>query len=167
MEPALTVPGTLLPGDPAPLSLANTGDRLSLLTFGFTECPDICPTTLSDWRRVRQQLGADTSRVRFVFISVDHRKDTPAGAAAFARHFDATFIGVAPDSLQLKTLLPYFQAEAVYTPAADGHGTEVGHTTHSYLIDARGRISLFYTFATDPEPIARDIRRMLAKGAGE
>jgi len=164
MDPALTVPGTLLPGDPGELSLANTEGKLTLLTFGFTECPDICPTTLSDWRRVRQQLGADTSRVRFVFVSVDHRKDTPASAAAFARNFDPTFIGVAPDSVKLKTLLPFFQAEAVYSPAASGHGSEVGHTTHSFLIDARGRISLVYTFATEPEPIARDIKKMLAKG---
>jgi len=163
MDPALTVPGTLLAGDPDAISLANTDGKLTLLTFGFTECPDICPTTLSDWRRVRRQLGADTSRVRLIFVSVDHRKDTPATAAAFARNFDPTFIGVAPDSTKLKTLLPFFQAEAVYSPAASGHGTEVGHTTHSFLIDAKGRISLVYTFATEPEPIARDIKRMLAK----
>lgn len=166
MDPALTVPGTLLPGDAGDVSLANTGGKLTLLTFGFTECPDICPTTLSDWRRVRRQLGADTSRVRFVFVSVDHRKDTPAMAAAFARTFDPTFIGVAPDSMKLKTLLPFFQAEAVYSPAASGHGTEVGHTTHTYLIDAKGRISLVYTFATEPAPILNDIRKMLAKGEG-
>ncbi len=164
MDPALTVPGTLLPSDPGDISLARTEGKLTLLTFGFTECPDICPTTLSDWRRVRQQLGHDTSRVRFVFVSVDYRKDTPTSAAAFARHFDPAFIGVAPDSLKLKTLLPFFLAEAVYSPAASGHGTEVGHTTHSYLIDAKGRISLVYTFATEPEPIARDMKRMLAKG---
>jgi len=167
MDPALTVPGTLLPSDPGDVSLANTGGKLTLLTFGFTECPDICPTTLSDWRRVRRQLGADTSRVRFVFVSVDHRKDTPAMAAAFARNFDPTFIGVAPDSTKLKTLLPFFQAEAVYSPAASGHGTEVGHTTHSFLIDATGRISLVYTFATEPAPILNDIRKMLAKGEGK
>jgi protein SCO1/2 len=164
MAPALTVPGTLLPSDPDDISLANTGGKLTLLSFGFTECPDICPTTLSDWRRARRQLDADTSRVRFIFVSVDHRKDTPATAAAFARNFDPTFIGVAPDSTKLKTLLPFFQAEAVYSPAASGHGSEVGHTTHSFLIDAKGRISLVYTFATQPEPIARDIKRMLAKG---
>lgn len=164
MDPALTVPGTLLPSDPGEISLANTGGKLTLLTFGFTECPDICPTTLSDWRRVRRQLGADTSHVRFIFVSVDHRKDTPAMAAAFARNFDPAFIGVAPDSAKLKTLLPFFQAEAVYSPAASGHGTEVGHTTHSFLIDAKGRISLVYTFATEPAPILHDIRAMLAKG---
>ncbi len=165
MDPALTVPGTLLPSDSGDVSLANTDGKLTLLTFGFTECPDICPTTLSDWRRVRRQLGADTSRVRFVFVSVDHRKDTPAMAAAFARNFDSTFIGVAPDSTKLKTLLPFFEAEAVYSPAASGHGTEVGHTTHTYLIDAKGRISLVYTFATEPAPIVNDIRRMLSGSA--
>lgn len=161
VESALSAPGTRLAGAPDTISLSNTGGKLTLLTFGFTECPDICPTTLSDWRRVREHLGADTSRVRFVFVSVDHRRDTPASAAAFARQFDPTFIGVAPDSAQLKTLLPYFDAEAVYTPAKDGHGLEVGHTTHSYLIDAKGRISLMYTFATEPEPIVRDIHRMV------
>ena len=164
MDPALTAPGTKLPGDPDTISLASPGGRLTLLTFGFTQCPDICPTTLSDWHRVRSQLGRDAASVRFVFVSVDHRKDTPTSAAQFARRFDPRFIGVAPDSAHLATLLPYFQAEAVYSPGASGHEAEVGHTTHSYLIDTKGRISLVYTFATEPEPIARDIHRMLARG---
>lgn len=164
MDPALTVPGTLLPSDPGNVSLANTEGKLTLLSFGFTQCPDICPTTLSDWQRVRTQLGRAAASVRFVFVSVDHRKDTPTGAAEFARRFDPVFIGVAPDSAQIKTLLPYFQAEAVYSPGSAGREAEVGHTTHSFLIDAKGRISLVYTFATQPEPIARDIKRMLARG---
>ncbi len=166
MVPSLTVPGTRLPGDPDTISLANPGGMLTLVSFGFTECPDICPTTLSDWHRVREQLGADTSRVRFLFVSVDFRKDTPTSAAEFARRFDPTFIGVALDSVRLKPFLSFFQAEAAYTPSPSGKGSEVGHTTHSYLIEGSGRIALVYTFASEPEPIARDIRRMAAKESG-
>ena len=162
MDPALNVPGTPLPIEGGTLSLADTGGRITLLTFGFTECPDICPTTLSDWHRVRTALGPDSSRVRFLFVSVDHRKDTPASAGSFARRFDPSFVGISPDSATLVRLLPFFQAEAAYSKAGTGAAPEVAHTTHSYVIDPRGRITLLLPFGTEPASIVHDVKRMLA-----
>jgi protein SCO1/2 len=139
------------------LSLARADGRATLVTFGYTACPDVCPTTLSDWRRVRARLRSDAARVRFVFVSIDWRHDTPAGADAFARRFDGAFIGLAADSQQVAALMPAFRGEAGYGPAA----SEPGHTAYSYVIDRAGRITTLLPFAADPAVVARELREAL------
>jgi len=83
----------------------------------------VCPTTLSDWRRLRRALGPDTARVRFVFVSVDWRRDTPAVAAAFASRFDPTFVGVTADSTTLLGLLPSFKVASQYQATQGARAT--------------------------------------------
>jgi protein SCO1/2 len=144
------------------LSLARSGGRLSLVTFGYCSCPDVCPTTLADWHRVRRRLGPDAERVRFVFVSVDYRSDTPEMAAAFARRFDPAFEGVALDSLEIRRVLPPFKAQAAYETSPGGQLIGVSHTDYTYLVDDRGRIRLGYEFSSDPGLVARDLRSLLA-----
>ena len=74
--------------------LAGQRGRVVLLFFGFTSCPDVCPTTLSDFKQVRQRLGKDADRVSFVFITVDPDRDTPERMAKYASGFDPSFIGL-------------------------------------------------------------------------
>jgi protein SCO1/2 len=102
------------------LSLARPNGLLSVVTFGYTACPDVCPTTLADWRRVRARLGRDADRVRFVFVSIDYRHDTPEIATAFANNVDPGFIGVAVDSQRISAVLAPFKAEAAYETSPDG-----------------------------------------------
>jgi len=166
MEPALAAPDVALWGSgPRPLSLAHPDGRPTLLAFGYTSCPDVCPTTLSGWRRLRERLGADGDRVRFVFVSVDYRNDRPAWVGDFARHFDPRFIGVVADSLALLRMLPRFKADAGYVPLPGGHGSTVAHTAYTYLIDGRGVIRRGYDFDADPGGVRADVRRMLRAGS--
>ena len=79
--------------------------RWMLVYFGYTHCPDVCPTTLADWARVRGQLGDDADGVRFVFVSVDPERDDPARSMAYARQFDPSFVGLTADRAGLPTLL--------------------------------------------------------------
>lgn len=141
----------------ATLSLARADGRATLVTFGYTACPDVCPATLSDWRRVRARLGSDAERVRFVFVSIDWRHDTPAAADGFARRFDRAFVGVAADSQQVATLMPAFRGEARY----DGAASEPGHTAYSYVIDRAGRITTLLPFAADPAGVTQALREAL------
>jgi protein SCO1/2 len=161
MDPPVPAPDAILRGADATISFARTGGRVTIATFGYTSCPDVCPATLSDWRRLRRALGADTSRVRFVFVSADWRRDTPATARSFARHFDPSFLGVAPDSTTLFGLMRAFKVAAQYHAHAEG-GWDFAHTDYTYVVDAAGRIRLSYEFAADTRKIARDVRRLLA-----
>ena len=114
----------------------------------------------SSWRAVKSRLHADASRVRFAFVSVDYRNDTPQTAGGFARRFDPDFVGVVADSSQLARLLPAFRAAARYDTVAGGV-PEVTHTDYSYLVDGAGRIRLSYEFGSAPARIEHDVRLML------
>ena len=80
------------------------GSRAVLLYFGYTHCPDVCPATLADWARAKKALGSGAERVRFVFVSVDPDRDTPQLTRAYARQFDAAFVGLSPTAAQVDSL---------------------------------------------------------------
>jgi cytochrome oxidase Cu insertion factor (SCO1/SenC/PrrC family)/threonine aldolase len=95
MDPTREAPPLALTGGGGqPFDLAAQRGKVTLVFFGYTRCPDVCPTTLADWSRARAALGADTAAVRFVFVSVDPERDTPADADAYARRFHPAFVGV-------------------------------------------------------------------------
>ena len=146
---------------PQPLSLAHPDGRVTLLAFGYTTCPDVCPTTLSDWRRVRHELGTEAARARFVFVSVDWRNVKPEWVAQYARNFDPSFIGVTADSLSIFKLLPLFKAEAEYEQVPGGAGSTVSHTDFIYLIDGTGRLRVTSRIGSSAHDMASDMRRML------
>lgn len=93
-EPRVRPTIRLVDAEGQPFDLGAERERVVLLFLGYTQCPDFCPATLARWKRVRQALGADTARVRFVFVSVDPERDTPEAAAAYARRFDPSFVGL-------------------------------------------------------------------------
>ena len=160
MQPAIIAPDVMLAGAES-LSFARTGGKLTLLTFGYTRCPDVCPATLAHWRDARRALGADTARVRFVFVSGDWRNDTPATAAAFARVFDPAFLGVTGDSATIRRILPAFQAEVGYGGPPGSMTAGFAHSDFDYLVDEQGRIAFWYPFTVRPEALAQDLKRML------
>jgi protein SCO1/2 len=162
MQPALIAPDIALSaGDGAQVSFARPGGRLTLTTFGYTSCPDVCPATLSTWREVHRALGADTAHVRFVFVSGDWRHDTPESATNFAHVFDPSFVGVAGDSATIRRILPAFQAEVGYGGPPGSKTAGFAHSDFDYLVDETGRIAYWYPFRVRPEALAKDLKRML------
>lgn len=160
MQPAQPAPDVELAGA-APVSFARPEGRITLVTFGYTSCPDVCPATLAHWRDARRALGADTAHVRFVFVSGDWRNDTPAATAAFARQFDPSFIGVTGDSATLHRILPTFQAEVGYGGPPGSRTAGFAHSDFDYLVDEKGRIAFWYPFTVRAEALAGDLRRMV------
>lgn len=162
MDPAVAAPHLPLAADGE--SLARPGGRPTLLTFGYTSCPDVCPATLSRWRDVRKRLGGLGDSVRFVFVSVDWRHDTPEVAAEFARRFEPRFIGVAPDSATLAAFMVPFKAQAAYSRSPGGMTETVQHTDYLYAIDGAGVIRFSYPFEAGAGAIAADLRRLVRRG---
>jgi protein SCO1/2 len=165
--------------------LAAERGRVVLVFFGYTRCPDVCPTTLADWVQVKRALGADTAQVRFVFVSVDPERDSPEAATTYARRFDPSFVGVAGtrDEIGVVTSAWGIAAMPEATADADGdadphaeHGATAGraapagataggptlaHTAHTFLVDPAGRLRLLYPPATAPADVAADVRHLL------
>jgi copper transport protein len=185
-EPPLEPPAIAVAlDDGGVFDLAEQRGNAVLLFFGFTNCPDFCPMTLHDWRRVRELLGEEAGATRFVFLSVDPQRDSPRIAAEYARTFHPSFIGLAPDSAEVSRIESGFflrsMRHAPQPAAAAGddshdahlHGAaaaahasgdyEVMHSTRYFLIDPAGQVRVMYAWDSAPEDVARDVRRILAE----
>lgn len=164
MDPAMPAPALTVAGsadDPVTqVSLAAFHGDVVLLYFGYTHCPDVCPTTLADWARAKRALGADTLGVRWVFLSVDPTRDTPVAARAYAAQFDPTFRGSAVSEAELAPVLKDW-AIAAY-PEGDPRTPDytVAHPAHTFVVDAEGRLRLMIPPGVRGEQIAEDLRRL-------
>jgi protein SCO1 len=146
----------------APLSLGDLRGRPALLFFGYIHCPDICPTTLVEFRRVSALLGERAGEVAFVFISVDGARDTPETLARYVGAFDPRFIGLTGDEATLRRIGAdyglFFEQRVIEGTSA---AYLVDHTAAAYLVDPAGRLAVVYPFETPARVIAEDVRAML------
>jgi protein SCO1 len=147
--------------DSSTYSLGPSEGQPLVVFFGYTHCPDVCPTTLADWKRVKAQLGSDAARVRFVFITVDADRDTPAVAERYARQYDSTFVGLSGDAPTTARLLEAFGVAAAREEGTAASGYLVSHSSQVFLIDGDGRLVALYPFGTRWEALAADLGRLL------
>jgi protein SCO1/2 len=133
-----------------------------LLYFGYTRCPDYCPMTLSEFRRVREELGDDGERVHFVLISVDPVYDTPEVLATYLQAFGAGFIGLQGNDATLRRISKEYGLTYRHGGGHQHHGSAgVEHSTASYLIDQNGRLRIVYPYGTAASVYVQDIRALL------
>jgi protein SCO1/2 len=166
--------GAFDPPRPAPeFALSSTGGaefRLSrqlgkviVLTFGYTSCPDICPTVLAELAQVRERLGGAAKRVQVVYVSVDPERDTPARLRAYTEQFDKTFLGLTGPAEQLA---PVWKAYGVSVVRRELPGTKppmylIHHSASVFLIDPAGRLRVMAPFGTPVDDVLHDIRTLL------
>jgi protein SCO1 len=153
-------PFRLIDQDGKPLTDQDLRGRPFLVFFGFTHCPDICPTTLFDVSEVLRRLGPDADRVRALFITIDPERDTPDKLKDYLSSFDPHLIGVTgdPDAIAATT-----KAYRVYTKKVplEGGTYTMDHTTIVYLMDKEGRFVAPFSLKRRPEEAAADLRRYL------
>lgn len=144
-----------------PLSLSDLKGKPTLLYFGYTFCPDVCPMTLGDYVRVKAALGDRGADVNYVMVSVDAKRDTPARLARYLGGFDPAFIGLTGDELTLRRIGVDY---GLFFEIHDDGQTEnylVDHTASIFLVDPEMRLSTIYAFSTEPDVIAADLREMI------
>ena len=137
------------------------GKQPTLFFFGYTHCPDVCPTTLVDWKRAKEKLGRDSDRVRFVFVTVDPSRDTPTLADRYAKRFDSTFVGVSGDSATTAKIMSAFGVTAAREAVVDSANYFVAHSAQAFLVDAKGRLVAMYSFGMGWEPLVHDLGELL------
>jgi protein SCO1/2 len=143
--------------------LGDQRGKLVLLFFGYTSCPDVCPTTLAQFKQTRVQLGTQADRVRFVFVTVDPERDLPDTLQKYLGAFDPAFVGLGGSEAELE---PVWKAYGVYRkiqPGASATSYTVDHSSHVYLIDAQGNLRLTYAFGVTADDMAADVRYLLRK----
>ena len=145
-----------------PFTMSRQKGNIVLLFFGYTYCPDVCPMTLSNWKRVHDALGADTTKVKFVYITVDPERDTQKKLAEHLRIFSRDFIGLTGTSDELNPVYDdyhIFHEKEKISGSATGY--LVNHSARINLFDRSGHWRLSYQYNTPAEDIVHDIKRLL------
>jgi protein SCO1/2 len=142
-----------------PRTLADFRGRLVVVTFGYTHCPDVCPTTLADLAGAMRQLGSDAERVQVLFVTVDPERDTPAVLAAYVTAFDARFLGLYGDAEATQRAAKEFRV--FYEKRGAGAAASVDHSTQSTVIDAQGRLRLLVRHERIGRDLVADLRTLL------
>ncbi|MDJ0954908.1 MAG: SCO family protein [Acidimicrobiia bacterium] len=162
--PLPSVAGIALPDGSAggePLQMVAAEGELLLVYFGYTECPDICPTTLADIRNALREIGDDAERISLAMETIDIDRDTEEIVTAYVRSFVPDAHGLrAPDDATLRAAADAFGAD--YSVVINEEGVyEVGHTAHTYAVNDEGLILVTWAFGTEPEIMAQDLRLLL------
>ncbi len=145
-----------------PFYFGRERGEVTLLYFGYTQCPDVCPTTMGVWKQVKQALGPKAERVRFIFITVDPERDTSKILATYMRAFDDGFIGLRGEPDLLAEVIADYGIWVEKTYFADtAIGYAVNHTASTFLIDRQGTLRVQYPFGTLAEAMIEDITHLL------
>jgi protein SCO1 len=141
--------------------LGDFRGKVVVLFFGFMNCPDVCPTTLSDMVEVKKKLGRDGDRVQVIFVSLDPERDTAALLAQYVPAFDPTFLGLRGSLEETAAVAKDFKIFYQKVPGTDASRYTLDHTAASFVFDPDGRIRLFVRYGMGPDLIAADIKRLL------
>jgi protein SCO1/2 len=145
-----------------PRRLGDFKGRAVIMFFGYTQCPDICPTTMSTMRDLMGKLGPDAERVQVIFVTVDPERDTPQLLAHYVPSFHPSFIGLYGDATATEATAKEFKIFYRKQPGQASSTYSVDHTAGSYVFDPRGRLRLYLRHGETPERIAQDLKRLLA-----
>jgi protein SCO1/2 len=143
-------------------TLADYRGKAVVLFFGYTQCPDICPTTLSELKAVMGELGSISDKVQVIFITVDPDRDTPEILAQYVPAFDPRFIGLRPaDKEALQKVTKDFKIYYNYIPGQNKGSYTVDHSAGGFVFDPQGRLRLYVKYAQGPEPLVHDLKVLL------
>lgn len=146
-----------------PRTLADFKGKIVVIFFGFTQCPDVCPTTMAEMAGVMKQLGPDAEKVQVLFVTVDPERDTQSLLAAYVPNFDSRFLGLYGDKAATDKVAKEFKVFYQKVPGKTPESYTVDHTAGSYVFDQQGRIRLFLRHgqAGSAEMITHDLKLLL------
>jgi cytochrome oxidase Cu insertion factor (SCO1/SenC/PrrC family) len=145
-----------------PFRLSEHRGKVALLFFGFTNCPDVCPTTLATVAEVERRLGADRERLLTVFVSVDPERDTPEALRTYIDHFRINAVGVTAPPAELDPVVAQYAAHYEIEQSDSALGPMVAHSAYLYLIDQEGRVRYVFRYGEEAERIAEGARQLMS-----
>lgn len=144
-----------------PVSLADYRGKVVLLYFGYTTCPDVCPTTLNDLKQAVQELGDQRDKVQVLFVSVDPERDTAQRLAAFLKYFDPSFVGLTGSVADIEAIASQYGVFFQKNMAQSATDYLVDHTSAVLVINPDGYLRAMFPYGTSGKQIASDVRRMI------
>jgi protein SCO1/2 len=144
-----------------PRTLADFKGKLVVVFFGYTQCPDVCPTTLAEMATAMKELGPQADQVQVLFITVDPERDTQQLLAQYVPAFDKRFLGLRGDAAQTAAVAREFK---VFYAKVDGKAPgsySMDHTAASYVFDRNGKVRLFVRYGQGAAPLVHDLKALL------
>jgi len=143
-------------------TLGDFRGKVLVVFFGFTQCPDVCPTTLAELAQVKKALGPDGERVQGIFISIDPERDTPDLLKAYLASFDPSFVALRGTAEQTQAVAKEFKVYYAKVPGKTEGSYTMDHTAASYLFDAQGRVRVFSRYGSGAQALTDDLKALLA-----
>lgn len=145
-----------------PRQLADFKGKVIVVFFGYTQCPDVCPTTLLEMREVRKRLGDEGSQVQVLFVTLDPERDSAQLLSDYVTAFDPSFIGLRGDADATAVAAREFKVFYAKQPGSTPDTYGMDHTTGSYVFDPQGRLRLLVRHGEPADSVASDLRKLLA-----
>lgn len=146
------------------VTAADYKGKVTLLYFGYTHCPDVCPLTLAHLHAVMQKLGKQADDVRILFVTVDPARDTPAVLHDYVRAFDSHAIGLTGSPSTIESLVKRYRASFSREPDKNDSGYEVSHSSAIYIFDRSGKARLLATPADTQPELVHDLHLLISSG---
>ena len=145
-----------------PRTLADFKGKVTLVFFGFTQCPDVCPATMAELAQIKAKLGADGNRVQGVFVTLDPERDTTEMLKAYMGGFDPSFIALRGTLEQTAAAAKEFKVYYAKVPGKSPGTYSLDHTAGSYVFDTHGKVRLFVRYGSGAEALTADLTALLA-----
>lgn len=144
-----------------PRTLADFKGKAVVVFFGYTQCPDVCPTTMAEMANVMQELGSLADRVQVLFVTIDPARDSVALLSHYVPAFDPRFLGLVGDKAATEKVAKEFRVFYQKVPGKEPGNYTMDHTAGSYVFDPQGRIRLFIRHGQGTAPIVNDLKLLL------
>jgi protein SCO1/2 len=152
---------TLADADGKQRTLADFKGKVVVMFFGYAQCPDVCPTTMTEMAQVKQQLGSDGEKLQVLFVTVDPERDTPTVMKAYMGAFDPSFVALIPTPEQLPALTKDYK---VYYKKVEGKtptSYSMDHSAASFVYDTEGRLRLYARYGAGVPAMVSDLKALL------
>lgn len=141
--------------------LSEQKGKIVLLFFGYTSCPDVCPTTLATFKQVYERLGDDAQKIKFVMITADPERDTPDKVAEYAARFNPEFIGLSGDITKREAIWKELGVFVEKQDSGSAAGYLVSHTSSVYVLDQSGDLIMTFPYGTSATDMVNDLTQLL------
>lgn len=144
-----------------PRTLSDFRGKVVVIFFGYTQCPDFCPTTMSELATVMRKLGPDAARVQVLFITVDPERDTPELLSQYVPAFNPSFLGLYGDATATAEVAKEFKILYQKQPGPTPGSYSMDHSTGTFLFDPQGRLRVYESYNQSPDAFTHDVRALL------
>ncbi len=145
--------------------ISDFAGKVVAVFFGYTHCPDVCPTTMSEMAQVKSELGADGDKLQVIFVTVDPERDTPEVLKAYMANFDPSFLALRGSAQELAAVAKDFKIFYKQVPGPTPTSYTMDHSAGLYMFDPSGRLRLFQRYGAGVQPLTDDTRLLLAEAS--